>query len=77
VALPDASLGSIVAVVVEGDRDAVPPKPQMQQALRQLLAPQFLPHRYYRAAALPRTAGGKIRRVAVADLIADGTAERL
>ncbi|MGY3128560.1 long-chain acyl-CoA synthetase [Agrococcus sp. UYP33] len=77
VALPDAALGSIVAVVVEGDRDAVPPKPQMQQALRQLLAPQFLPHRYYRAAALPRTAGGKIRRVAVADLIADGIAERL
>lgn len=77
VALPDASLGSIVAVVVEGDERAVPPKHRMQQELRRLLAPQFVPHRYYRVAELPRTAGGKIRRVAVAQLVADGTAVRL
>lgn len=77
VALPDASLGSIVAVVVEGDAEAVPPKQRMQQELRRLLAPQFVPHRYYRVAELPRTAGGKIRRVAVAERIADGTAARL
>ncbi|MGM1030150.1 MAG: AMP-binding protein [Actinomycetota bacterium] len=77
VALPDASLGSIVAVVVEGDAESVPPKPRLQQELRRLLAPQFVPHRYYRIAELPRTAGGKIRRVAVAERIADGTAERL
>lgn len=77
VALPDASLGSIIAVVVEGDAQAVPPKQRMQQELRRLLAPQFLPHRYYRADELPRTAGGKIRRVAVAELVAAGGAERL
>ncbi len=77
VALPDASLGSIVAVVVEGDERAVPSKQRMQQALRGLLAPQFVPHRYYRATELPRTAGGKVRRVAVAQLVADGAAERL
>jgi long-chain acyl-CoA synthetase len=75
VALPDASLGAIVAVVVEGDD--VPSKQRMQQELRRLLAPQFVPHRYHRAAELPRTAGGKIRRVEVAALVAAGTAERL
>ncbi len=77
VALPDASLGSIVAVVVEGGAETVPPKQRMQQELRRLLAPQFVPQRYYRAAELPRTAGGKIRRVAVAELVAHGGAERL
>lgn len=75
VALPDATLGSIVAVVIEGD--TVPPKNEIQRQLRTLLAPQFVPHRYYRAAELPRTAGGKIRRVAVAELITAGEAERL
>lgn len=77
VALPDASLGSIVAVVVEGEAETVPPKQRMQQELRRLLAPQFVPHRYFRVAELPRTAGGKVRRGAVAELVADGTAERL
>lgn len=78
IALPDASLGSIVAVVVEAaEAVTLPSKQRMQQELRRLLAPQFVPHRYYRAAALPRTAGGKIRRVAVAELVAAGGAERL
>lgn len=75
VALPDATLGSLIAVVVEGER--VPPKPLIQRELRRLLAPQFVPHRYYRTAVLPRTAGGKIRRIAVAELVAVGEAERL
>lgn len=78
IALPDASLGSIVAVVVEAaGAAALPSKQRMQQELRRLLAPQFVPHRYYRAAALPRTAGGKVRRVAVAELVRAGGAERL
>lgn len=78
IALPDASLGSIVAVVVEAaEAVTLPSKQRMQQELRRLLAPQFVPHRYYRAAALPRTAGGKIRRGAVAELVAAGGAERL
>jgi long-chain acyl-CoA synthetase len=75
VALPDAALGSLIAVVVEGAQ--VPPKHVMQAALRSLLAPQFVPHRYYRADELPRTAGGKIRRVAVIELIEHGKAQRL
>ena len=75
VALPDAALGSIIAVVVESE--TVPPKPLVQKELRRLLAPQFVPHRYYRTDKLPRTAGGKIRRGAVTELIERGGAERL
>ena len=75
VALPDAALGSLIAVVVEAAE--TPSKHVMQQELRRLLAPQFVPHRYYRVGELPRTAGGKIRRVAVADLVEHGGAERL
>lgn len=75
VTLPDAALGSMVVVVVEGVQ--VPPKSVMQEGLRRLLAPQFVPHRYYRADELPRTAGGKIRRVAVIELIERRGAERL
>nr|WP_241429247.1 AMP-binding protein [Agrococcus sp. ARC_14] len=75
IALPDATLGSIVAVVVEGAD--VPPKAVMQAALHRLLAEQFVPRRYYRADELPRTAGGKIRRVAVVELVESGGAERL
>ncbi len=85
IALADAALGSIVAVVVEGVRredggDAaagVPAKAVMRDALRGLLPEQFVPRRYYRVDELPRTAGGKIRRVAVAELVAAGSAERL
>ncbi|WP_104083426.1 class I adenylate-forming enzyme family protein [Cryobacterium sp. Y11] len=73
--LPDAALGSLIVVVVEGSQ--VPPKHVMQEALRSLLAPQFMPHRYYRADELPRTAGGKIRRVAVTELVERQHAERL
>ncbi|MEO6825759.1 MAG: fatty acid--CoA ligase family protein [Microbacteriaceae bacterium] len=75
VALPDAVLGSLIAVVIEGVK--IPPKHTIQEALRSVLAPQFVPHRYYRVAELPRTAGGKIRRVAVAELIEHGGAQRL
>lgn len=82
IALPDAGLGSIVAVVVEGAgpagaQGAVPAKAVVQAELRRLLPEQFVPRRYFRVDALPRTAGGKIRRVAVAELVAAGAAERL
>ena len=77
VALPDSKLGAIVAVVVEGEADALPSKAQMLGHLRAHLAPQFVPHRLYRAQLLPRTAGGKIRRAAVLDLVTAGEAVRL
>ncbi|GAB2521513.1 class I adenylate-forming enzyme family protein [Paramicrobacterium agarici] len=75
VALPDPSLGSIIAVAIESDE--LPAKATMQAELKRMLAPQFVPHRYYRVDELPRTAGGKIRRTAVTELIADGGGERL
>lgn len=77
VALPDAVLGSIVAAVVEGSPGAVPEKAVMQSAMRQLLPEQFVPRRFFRVDALPRTAGGKIRRVEVTELVERGEAERL
>ncbi|WP_437582241.1 AMP-binding protein [Paramicrobacterium sp. CJ85] len=75
IALADAALGSVIAAVIEGDE--VPAKSAIQHELRQKLAPQFVPHRYYRADRLPRTAGGKVRRVEVVDLVDAGQAERL
>ena len=56
---------------------AVPPKAELVAHAREHLAPQFVPRRWYRVDALPRTVGGKIRRPATRDLVLDGTAERL
>lgn len=78
--LPDAALGSVVALVVESGSDAttpVPPKAELLAAARRLLAPQFVPHRFYVADGLPRTAGGKIRRAEVRELVLAGGARRL
>jgi long-chain acyl-CoA synthetase len=75
IALPDAALGALIVVVVEGAQ--VPQKGVIREWLRHSLAPQFMPHRYYRADELPRTAGGKTRRVAVTELIERGGVERL
>lgn len=73
IALPDASLGSVVALVVEGDAG----KRILQQVASERLAPQFVPLRWYRLEALPRTVGGKIRRGETAELITSGAGERL
>lgn len=78
VALPDARLGSIVALVVEdGPASAVPMKADLQAWARDRLAPQFVPRRWYRVPRIPRTAGGKIRRPATAALIERGEGIRL
>ena len=85
VAVPDASLGSAVALVVEGEgaagvaRDAAgaATKETLRAHAEQRLAPQFVPRRWYRVTTLPRTVGGKIRREATAELVVDGKAERL
>lgn len=79
IALPDAALGQLVAVVVErapGGR-VVPDKAVMRRELRRLLPEQFVPRQYYRLDAMPRTAGGKIRRGAVTELVTEGKAVRL
>ena len=78
VPLPDANLGAVVALVIEGAGSArVPAKAEVQAWARAHLAPQFVPRRWYRVQRLPRTAGGKIRRPATAALVQAGEAVRL
>ncbi|MGF3056925.1 class I adenylate-forming enzyme family protein [Microbacterium sp. YY-01] len=75
VALPHTSLGSVVALVVEGS--APVPKTALQEWARARLAPQFVPTRWYMLDALPRTVGGKVRRSATRDAVLRGDAVRL
>ncbi|MDR2321230.1 MAG: fatty acid--CoA ligase family protein [Microbacterium sp.] len=77
VALPDARLGVVVALVVEDGSEAPLPKADLQAWARDRLAPQFVPRRWYRVPRLPRTAGGKIRRPAATALVESGEAVRL
>lgn len=74
VALPDPHLGTVVALVVEGE---TPPTSVLRAWGRERLAPQFVPRRWYRIDRLPRTVGGKIRRGATAELVRAGQAVRL
>jgi acyl-CoA synthetase (AMP-forming)/AMP-acid ligase II len=74
VAVPDPRLGSIIALVAEGD---APVKTALQSWARERLAPQFVPHRWYRIDRLPRTVGGKVRRGETAELVTTGRAVRL
>ncbi|MFB7844534.1 fatty acid--CoA ligase family protein [Microbacterium sp. NPDC056052] len=77
VALPDARLGAVVALLVEDGPRAPLPKADLQAWARDRLAPQFVPRRWYRVPRLPRTAGGKIRRPAAAAMVESGEAVRL
>ncbi|MGC2939070.1 MULTISPECIES: class I adenylate-forming enzyme family protein [unclassified Brevibacterium] len=74
IALPDDSLGSIVALVVEGGGTD---KAALLAHARAQLAPQFVPRRFYAIDRLPRTVGGKIRRSETVELIMSGKARRL
>lgn len=74
VSIDHARLGSVVALVVEGD---APTKDALLAHARAHLAPQFVPGRWYRVDALPRTVGGKIRRHETAELVTGDRAERL
>ncbi|MFE6995571.1 class I adenylate-forming enzyme family protein [Microbacterium sp. NPDC057659] len=76
VALPHPRLGAVVALVIEGD---AADKGALRAWAHGRLAPQFVPRRWYVVPALPRTAGGKVRRGATAEIIvaADSTAVRL
>ncbi|KIP52873.1 class I adenylate-forming enzyme family protein [Leucobacter komagatae] len=77
VALPHPRLGSVVALVVEGPTDVVPPKDALRLLAKERLAPQFVPRQWYRIDALPRTVGGKIRRAETVALVESGGGERL
>ncbi|MFV0435153.1 MAG: class I adenylate-forming enzyme family protein [Leucobacter sp.] len=74
VGLEHPSLGSVVALVAEGEP---PAKDAMLARARDRLAPQFVPGRWYAITRLPRTVGGKIRRHETAELVAAGRAVRL
>ncbi|TSI15530.1 AMP-binding protein [Brevibacterium aurantiacum] len=73
IALEDPALGSLIALVIEVSAD----KTALLKHARARLAPQFVPRRVYRLQHLPRTVGGKIRRVETVDLIMDGLGQRL
>ncbi|MDQ0708983.1 long-chain acyl-CoA synthetase [Arthrobacter woluwensis] len=75
VAVPGVRLGSVVALVFEGD--GAPGKEALQAWARERLAPQFVPRRWYLVPRLPRTVGGKIRRPATAELLDGDAAVRL
>lgn len=93
VALPDANLGTVVALVIEGsdvegvaENDTVDrvlaversvDKASLLRHARERLAPQFVPRRIYRLDRLPRTVGGKIRRQETVELIMQGQGQRL
>ncbi|MGP5165161.1 class I adenylate-forming enzyme family protein [Arthrobacter rhombi] len=74
VAVAHERLGTVVALVIEGE---APEKTELLARARRELAPQFVPRRWFRMEQLPRTVGGKIRRPAVADVVAHGEAVRL
>lgn len=65
----DDRLGTRIALVVEGD---APPAAMLREWARGRLAPASMPRRWYHLPEFPRTSGGKIRRGAVTDLIAEG-----
>ena len=73
VAVPDEALGSVVALVVEGEAD----RESLAGWARARLAPQAVPRRWFTLPRLPRTVGGKIRRGEAAALVASGEADRL
>lgn len=80
IALDDPALGSLIALVIEGNVDATEggaDKTALLKHARARLAPQFVPRRIYRLGHLPRTVGGKIRRAETVDLIMDGQGQRL
>ncbi|GAA0034139.1 MULTISPECIES: class I adenylate-forming enzyme family protein [Brevibacterium] len=76
IVLPDAALGSIVALVIEAGGEGIGKAALLAHA-RSRLAPQFVPRRFFVLDRLPRTVGGKIRRAEIVDLIVDGQGLRL
>ncbi len=69
IAESDDRLGTRIILVVEGD---APPAATLREWARDRLAPASVPRRWHRLPEFPRTSGGKIRRAAVADLVALG-----
>lgn len=74
-AVPHSDLGHVVGAVVER---AGPADPQSVRTMRgwarDRLAPEALPRRWHLTPALPRTAGGKVDRIAARALLAPADA---
>lgn len=69
IAQQDDRLGTRIALVVEGE---APATAELRGWARDRLAPASVPRRWYAVPKFPRTAGGKIRRAAVAELVTRG-----
>lgn len=89
VGLPDATLGTVLALAVEdfgvglngsalgGTRvNPLLTKAALREWGRERLAPQFVPAQYYVVSRLPRTVGGKIRTAELADMLRSGATDR-
>ncbi|WP_304272295.1 class I adenylate-forming enzyme family protein [Pseudoglutamicibacter cumminsii] len=82
VGLPDATMGTVLALAVEdfgvelsgsglgGTRvNPLLTKAALREWGRERLAPQFVPAQYYVVSRLPRTVGGKIKTTELADML--------
>lgn len=69
IAQPDDRLGTRIVLVVEGE---APTTAELRRWARERLVSASVPRRWHALPELPRTAGGKIRRAAVAELVARG-----
>lgn len=89
VGLPDATLGTVLALAVEdfgvglhgsglgGARvNPLLTKAVLREWGRERLAPQFVPAQYYVVSRLPRTVGGKVKTAELADMLRSSTTAR-
>lgn len=89
VGLPDATLGTVLALAVEdfgvglssralgGTRiNPLLTKAALREWGRERLAPQFVPAQYYVVSRLPRTVGGKVKTAELADMLRSSTTAR-
>ncbi|HUH53082.1 MAG TPA: AMP-binding protein, partial [Microbacteriaceae bacterium] len=79
VAIPDKFMGTIIALVIENDKESanLPNKSTIVSSLKEVLAPQFVPKRIYLAKEIPRTVGGKLRRAETLKELLDNKYERM
>jgi acyl-coenzyme A synthetase/AMP-(fatty) acid ligase len=69
----DELRGGVLVALLVGERPgALPGHAELKRRLREQLSPGKIPARFYQVSELPRTASGKLRRAALADLVAPG-----
>ena len=75
-AVPNASVGSLVGVVVERTGSTRAPVGDVRQQARALLAPSHLPRQWFHTSRLERTASGKPARTRIRTDALEGRIER-